>query len=130
MSKALLRVSQVALPLTPVDTGNLRRSMRRRVFSTAGIIWGVIWYESDYAIYVHEVKVRTWKIVIPVSKWASRKWGTRRSKSGMYRQRAIGKRLPGEQGHRPPTQWKFLEEALKRTRHELLAIIRAEAKVK
>jgi hypothetical protein len=56
MHAALLMVRRRATPLTPVDTGNLRRSMGTQVEKQgqAGYT-GVIYYTSAYAPYVHEI---------------------------------------------------------------------------
>jgi hypothetical protein len=127
MAQALLTIKRETLPLTPVLTGNLRRSMRSRVFGgeNSWTIWGAVWFEAAYALWVHERKLKPWGITIKASSRSSDRWGT--SASGRTRQ--LG-RLPGEHGHRPPTQWKFLEEAIKRQATTVLQIIRDYAGVK
>lgn len=61
-------VFKEAFKLTPVDTGDLRKSMFMESYKDGYVIG----YDSDYAIYVHEI--------------------------GFY-------------NHKPPTQYKFLEDA-------------------
>jgi hypothetical protein len=126
LHESLLVVEAATLPLTPVLTGNLRRSMRTAVFGEGdkGPIWGAAWFEAAYALWVHERKLRPWGITINVGPKASGRWG--KTKKG--RMKELG-RLPGEHGHRPPTQWKFLETALKNKSGEILRIIQERAKI-
>ena len=59
MHAALLMVRRAATPLTPVDTGDLRRSVGTRVISQGHCGYtGLIYYTSDYAPYVHEINKR------------------------------------------------------------------------
>jgi hypothetical protein len=121
MSACLALVRRTVTPLTPIKTGNLRRSFRSRVFGTGmpgNPIYGAIWYECSYALFVHERKVRPWKMVANLSGRMGKRWGT----GGAHR--------TGEQGHRPPTQWKFLETAMSRCRGQILAILRESARIR
>lgn len=47
---SLAEIQRASVPLTPVDTGRLRRSYRTRT----GLLKGTIFPNTEYAIYVHE----------------------------------------------------------------------------
>ena len=58
LQKSTLDVRRLSALYTPVDTGNLRGSIRSSVKKRdKGTIVGSIWYIAEYAIYVHE---KTW----------------------------------------------------------------------
>lgn len=57
-TKSVLDIRKASQEFTPVDTGNLRGSIRSRVLKNKqGRITGEVWYTADYALYVHEM---TW----------------------------------------------------------------------
>ena len=58
ITKSVLDVRALSQKYTPVDTGNLRGSIRTKVTKTRGPSFrGEIWYTASYAMAVHEM---TW----------------------------------------------------------------------
>lgn len=53
----VLDVKKLSMQNTPVDTGNLRASARSRVWQNLPKTLGEVWYNANYAVYVHE---KTW----------------------------------------------------------------------
>lgn len=90
LRRAALIVKGEALPLTPIDTGNLRAGCFTDVHDSWQGPYAVIGYTAAYAPFVHE---RT------------------------------------DLKHNPPTQAKFLEQALKNTEDQITAVLRSETSV-
>ena len=67
MRRALLLIRRKSVPITPVDTGNLRNSIFTEVHQSSGEISGTIGYTADYAAEVHETpknyRVGGWKFL-------------------------------------------------------------------
>ena len=58
MHANVMQVRNLSQSYTPVDTGNLRASIRTKVDQKGmSKFLGLIWYIAEYAIYVHE---KTW----------------------------------------------------------------------
>ena len=97
---SVLIVLAAARYYTPVDTGELVKSSGTTVISTPNHITGYINYAKAYALYVHEIPPP------PALSWKGR-----------------------SARHDPPTQWKFLERALKEKADAVLEAIVLAARV-
>lgn len=53
MSEAMKSLKTKAASVTPVESGDLVKSLHRQVFSSAKEVKGVVWYDSPYANRVH-----------------------------------------------------------------------------
>lgn len=100
--QAGLLVKRESLKITPVDTGHLRNSCYLTVQRVAGQPVAEIGYTASYAVYVHEISPKGHPDTGPAGRHAE---------------------------HKAPTQWKFLETAMKDNAKRIVQIIEKEVRL-